>query len=113
MEQVLLFMAQNKRYGIVKVCDFLRPFLNFSILRISLSNSTSSSFVRHLISSMASLGCSFHDEAMPILKLLVQCLKYYPCHNAEVSLLFGEFFSISAVYFYKFVVAVSSRILIF
>lgn len=85
MQQVLLFTAQNKRLGVKEVCDFLRPFLNFSILRIPFSDSSSSLFARHLISSMASLCCSFPLEAMPILKLLMECAKYLPGGSSEVS----------------------------
>ncbi|KAK9272918.1 hypothetical protein L1049_003297 [Liquidambar formosana] len=84
VQQVLLFMAQNKRFGMVEVCEYLRPFLNFSILRIPFSDlSSSSSFVRQLISSLASLFCSFPYEAMPIFELLMGCLKYFPRKNAE------------------------------
>lgn len=85
VQQVLLFMAQNKRLGMVKLCEFLRPFLNYSILRIPFSDSSSSLFARHLVSSMASLSCSFPLEAIPILKLLMECTKYLPRKNSEVS----------------------------
>ncbi|KAG7985679.1 hypothetical protein I3843_03G038900 [Carya illinoinensis] len=83
VKQVLLFMAQNKRLGMVEVCEFLRPFLNYSILRIPFSDSSSSLFARHLVSSIASLSCSFPLEAMPILKLLMECTKYLPQKNSE------------------------------
>ncbi|KAG6720020.1 hypothetical protein I3842_03G037400 [Carya illinoinensis] len=76
-------MAQNKRLGMVEVCEFLRPFLNYSILRIPFSDSSSSLFARHLVSSIASLSCSFPLEAMPILKLLMECTKYLPQKNSE------------------------------
>jgi len=72
MQQVLLFMSQNKRLGMVEVCEFLRPFLNYSIMRIPFSDLSSSLFVRHLISSMASLCCLFPHEAMPVLELLME-----------------------------------------
>ncbi|KAG2714612.1 hypothetical protein I3760_03G035700 [Carya illinoinensis] len=76
-------MAQNKRLGMVEVCEFLRPFLNYSILRIPFLDSSSSLFARHLVSSIASLSCSFPLEAMPILKLLMECTKYLPQKNSE------------------------------
>ncbi|KAE8021495.1 hypothetical protein FH972_007379 [Carpinus fangiana] len=83
MQQVLLFMAQNKQLGMVEVCEFLRPFLNYSILRIPFSDSSSSLFARHLISSMASLCCLFPDEAMQVLELLMKCIKYLARRNLE------------------------------
>jgi hypothetical protein len=87
MQQVLLFMSQNKRLGMVEVCEFLRPFLNYSIMRIPFSDLSSSLFVRHLISSMASLCCLFPHEAMPVLELLMECIKYLARRNLEVSIL--------------------------
>lgn len=88
--QVLLFMAQNKQLGMVAVCEFLRPFLNYFILRIPVSDSSSSLFARHIISSMASLCCSYPLEAMPVFKLLMECIKFLPCKNSEVSLHVSE-----------------------
>ncbi|KAI8028996.1 Protein RST1 [Camellia lanceoleosa] len=82
VQQVLLLMAQNKRLGMVEVCEFLRPFLNHSILRIPVSNSFSM-FMKDLISSMASMCCSSPLEAMPVFKLLVGCLNYFPCKTAD------------------------------
>ncbi|XP_052196381.1 protein RST1 isoform X2 [Diospyros lotus] len=81
-QQVLLFMAQNKQLGIVKVCNFLRPFLNFSIIRLPFSGSLST-FMNDLISSMASMCCSFPLEAMPVLKFLAGSLKYFPGKNSD------------------------------
>lgn len=87
VQQVLLLMAHNKQLGMVEICEFLRPFLNYSILTIPFSDSSSSMFARHLISSMASLCCSFSLEALPVFKLLTEGLKYSPCTNSEVSTL--------------------------
>ncbi|XP_057947860.1 protein RST1 isoform X1 [Malania oleifera] len=85
VHQVLLFITENKRFGMTEVCEYLRPFLNFSILRIPFSSESSSSFfVRTLIASMASLCCSLTSDAMPIFKLLIGCSRYYPCRSAEV-----------------------------
>ncbi|XP_050223482.1 protein RST1 isoform X2 [Mercurialis annua] len=83
VQQVLLFMAKNRQYGMLEVCKFLRPLLNFSILRTPFSNSTSTSFTRQLISSMASFCCTFPDEGLPVLKLLMDCLKYFPHKNSD------------------------------
>ncbi|XP_042499233.1 protein RST1-like [Macadamia integrifolia] len=80
--QVLLLIAQNKRTGLVEVCKFLRPFLNFSILRVS-SSASSFSFTRLLGSSIASLSCSFPFEAMPVVKLMMECFKYFQRKVAE------------------------------
>ncbi|CAK7328108.1 unnamed protein product [Dovyalis caffra] len=85
VQQVLLFLGHNRRLGTVEICEFLRPFLNFSILRMPFSNSSSSLFARQLISSMASFCCSFPDEAIPVLKLLIGCLKHVPHNNSDVS----------------------------
>ncbi|XP_043707046.1 protein RST1 isoform X3 [Telopea speciosissima] len=82
VQQVIWLIAQNKRTGLVEVCKFLRPFLNFLILRAS-SSASSFSFARILISSIASLSCSFPFETMPILKLMMECFKYFPRKNAE------------------------------
>ncbi|XP_021298973.1 protein RST1 isoform X2 [Herrania umbratica] len=89
VNQVLLFMAKNKGLGMVEVCEFLRPFLNFSILRIPFSDSSSILFVRRLISSMTSLCCSFPNEAIPIFSLLITCLKYFPRKSLEETRNFG------------------------
>ncbi|KAG6793475.1 hypothetical protein POTOM_002684 [Populus tomentosa] len=83
VQQVLLFLGQNRRLGMVEICEFLRPFLNFSILRVPFSNSSSSLFARQLISSMASFCCSFPDEAIPVLKLLIGCLKHASLKNSD------------------------------
>ncbi|XVF14059.1 hypothetical protein REPUB_Repub09cG0024100 [Reevesia pubescens] len=83
VNQILLFMAKNKGLGMVEVCEFLRPFLNFSILRIPFSDSSLFSFVRQLISSMASFCCSIPNEAIPIFRLLINCLKYFPLKSLE------------------------------
>jgi hypothetical protein len=102
MQQVLLFMAQNKQLGMVEVCEFLRPFLNYSILRIPFSDSSSSLFARHLISSMASLCCLFPDEAMQVLELLMECIKYLARRNLEVSILvLQSIVSIGFICFFK------------
>ncbi|KAM1491327.1 hypothetical protein PS1_023795 [Malus domestica] len=82
VQQVLLFMAKNKQLGMVGICDFLRPFLNYSILRIPFSE-TSALFARHLISSMASLCCSIPLDTLPVLKMLTDCLVYVPLSNSE------------------------------
>ncbi|XP_059670118.1 protein RST1 [Cornus florida] len=82
VKQVLLFMVHNKRLGMEEVCEFLRPFLNFSILKVH-SSASMSLFARNLITSMASFCCSFPLEAIPVLKLLMGYIKYVPCKNAE------------------------------
>ncbi|KAJ4973244.1 hypothetical protein NE237_006418 [Protea cynaroides] len=82
VQQVLLLIVQNKRTGLVEVCEFLRPFLNFSILWV-FSSASSFSFTRLLFSSVASLSCSVPFEAMPIVKLMMGCFKYFPRKNAE------------------------------
>ncbi|MCL7043378.1 hypothetical protein MKW94_013584 [Papaver nudicaule] len=84
VQQVLLFIVRNKNLvGFGKVCEFLKPFLNFVILRIPFSSpgSDQASFAKSLVSSIASLCCSFPSEALPIVKLLMECLKYFPCRN--------------------------------
>ncbi|GAV70241.1 DUF3730 domain-containing protein [Cephalotus follicularis] len=83
VQQVLLFMAQSRCLGMGKVCEFLRPFINFSILRIPFSDYSSSLFVRQLLSSMASLSCSYPENALPILKLIMGCLDYFPRKNLD------------------------------
>ncbi|KAJ7970794.1 Protein RST1 [Quillaja saponaria] len=81
--QVLLFMVQNKQLGMVEVCEFLRPLLYFSILRMPFSDSSSSSLAMQLISSMASFCCTFPFESFPVFKLLMRGLKYVPYSNSQ------------------------------
>ncbi|KAE9585989.1 hypothetical protein Lalb_Chr24g0397171 [Lupinus albus] len=78
LQQVCLFMLQNKPLGMVKVCQFLRPLLNFSIIRLLVLESSLSSFTTQLVSSLASFCCSFPSESLPVFKLLIGCLKYLP-----------------------------------
>ncbi|WJX70216.1 hypothetical protein P8452_54347 [Trifolium repens] len=83
LQQVLLFMLQNQRLGMIQVCEFLKPLLDFSIIRLLASESSSSSFGLQLVSSMASFCCSCPNESMPVLKLLMGCLKYLPHETSE------------------------------
>ncbi|KAL5864319.1 hypothetical protein ACOSQ3_001833 [Xanthoceras sorbifolium] len=83
VQQILQFMVRNKQLGMVEVCEFLRPFFNFSIIRIPFSDALSSLFVRQLVSSVASLCCSFPDDAVPVFMLLIGCLKYFPQKNLD------------------------------
>ncbi|XP_028554714.1 protein RST1 isoform X2 [Dendrobium catenatum] len=82
IEQVLLFIVRNKYLGINEVVRFLRPFIVFSMIWKS-SSACVYFFSRNLISAIASLSCSFPLEAISILKLLTDCLKYLPLTNQE------------------------------
>lgn len=91
--QVFACLGQNRGVGMVEVCEFLRPFLNFSILCIPFSDFSSILFVKELFSSMASFCCSFPNDAMPVFKLMMGCLKHLPYKNSDVSVcLFSNFF---------------------
>lgn len=94
LHQMLLFIVQNKTIGFAKTLKFLQPFLTFSVLKIPFSIS-SSAFARQLISSLAALSCSFPSEAVPIIKVAMGCLKYFPHRNVEVSALVFEVMYIS------------------
>ncbi|XP_019448328.1 PREDICTED: protein RST1 isoform X2 [Lupinus angustifolius] len=83
LQQVCLFMLQNKQLGMVKVCQFLRPLLNFSIIRLLVVESSLSSFTTQLVSSLASFCCSFPSESLPVFKLLIGCLKYLPQKTSD------------------------------
>ncbi|CAN1775358.1 Protein RST1 [Linum perenne] len=83
VQQVLMFMAKDRGLGMVDACEFLRPLLNFSVLSLPFSDSLSSLFARRLISSMASFCCSFPDDGIPILRLLVGGLKFLPRETAD------------------------------
>ncbi|CAN1347183.1 Protein RST1 [Linum perenne] len=83
--QVLMFMANDRGLGMIDACEFLRPLLNFSVLSLPFSDSLSSLFARRLISSMASFCCSFPDDGIPILRLLVGGLKFLPHIKSEVT----------------------------
>nr|CAD1842905.1 unnamed protein product [Ananas comosus var. bracteatus] len=78
VRQVLVFVVENRSAGIEEILGFLRPFVLFSVIR-----KPPSSFARDLISSMASLVCSFPAEAIPFLKLLTDSLKYFPRNSRE------------------------------
>ncbi|XP_055804568.1 protein RST1 isoform X2 [Solanum dulcamara] len=82
VQQVLIFIMQSKHLGMVEVCEFLVPFLNYSIIRMPSSVSVSS-FIRSLVSSLAGLCCSIPLEAIPVIKLLIGHLKFFPCNNAD------------------------------
>lgn len=84
MQQVGTFMVKNKHLGMTEVCDFLRPFLNYSIIQMPVLDSFRS-FVSSLVSSMVSLSCSFPPEAIPVIKLLMGCLKFFPRRDSKVS----------------------------
>ncbi|KAK7381419.1 hypothetical protein VNO78_34092 [Psophocarpus tetragonolobus] len=83
LHQVLLFMLQNKHVGMVRVCEFLRPLLNVSIIQLLVSESTSASFALQLVSSMVAFCCSFPHESVPVFQLLIECLKYLPHQSSE------------------------------
>ncbi|KAG8502742.1 hypothetical protein CXB51_000661 [Gossypium anomalum] len=83
VNQVLLFMAKNKGLGMVEVCEFLRHFLIYSILRMNASDSSLFLFARQLITSMASFCCSIPNQALPIFKALIHFLKYFPLKSLE------------------------------
>ncbi|XP_070051905.1 protein RST1 isoform X4 [Nicotiana tomentosiformis] len=82
VQQVIIFIVQSKHLGMVEVCEFLVPVLNYSIVRMPSSVSVSS-FIRSLISSLAGLCCSIPGEAIPIIELLIGRLKFFPRNNSE------------------------------
>ncbi|KAK6155216.1 hypothetical protein DH2020_009464 [Rehmannia glutinosa] len=82
VKQVIIFITKGKHLGMEAVCDFLGPFLSYSIIKAPISSS-GSTFVRNLVSTMAALCCSFPQEAIPIIKLLTERLKFFSCKNAE------------------------------
>ncbi|KAL2528915.1 Protein RST1 [Forsythia ovata] len=81
-KQVIIFMVKSKHLGMEEVCEFLRPFLNYSIIKVPITGSYAL-FVRNLVFSLASFCCLFPREAIPVFKLLIGCIKYFPCENAE------------------------------
>ncbi|KAL0377399.1 UNVERIFIED_CONTAM: protein RST1 [Sesamum radiatum] len=82
VKQVIIFMTKCKHLGMEAICDFLGPFLNYCIVKVPTSSS-SSTFVRNLMSTMAAFCCSFPLDAVPIIKLLTFRLKYFQSNNAE------------------------------
>lgn len=83
IQQVLLFTVHNNSAGMGAVSLFLRPFLLFSIIRIPFLASLDT-FIRDLISSLASLSCCLPSEGVDILRLITGCLKYFRHNNQEV-----------------------------
>ncbi|PIN21822.1 hypothetical protein CDL12_05455 [Handroanthus impetiginosus] len=81
-KQVITFIMKCRHLGMEAVCEFLGPFLNYCIIKAPVSSS-SSAFVRNLVSTMAAFCCSFPQEAIPIIKLLTGRLKFFSCKNAE------------------------------
>ncbi|KAL8475410.1 hypothetical protein ACS0TY_028171 [Phlomoides rotata] len=82
VKQVVMFIMKCKHLGMDVVCDFLGPFLNYTIIKAPILSS-GSTFMRILVSSVAAFCCSFPQETIPIIKLLMGRLKYFPCKNAE------------------------------
>ncbi|KAL6518807.1 hypothetical protein OROHE_017560 [Orobanche hederae] len=82
VKQVTIFIMKCKHLGMEAVCEFLGPFLNYSIIKVPVT-SASSTFVRNLVSTMAAFCCFLPQEAIPIIKLLTGRLKFFPCKNAE------------------------------
>lgn len=87
LHQVLLFMLQNRQAGMVRVCEFLRPLLNVSIIKLLVLESSSSWFAMQLVSSMVAFCCSFPHESVPVFNLLIEYLKYLPHESSEVSVI--------------------------
>lgn len=85
MKEVAVFIMKCKHIGMEAVCEFLDPFLNYSVMRVPISSSCSR-YLRNLVSTMMAFCCSSPEDAIPIIKLLAGRLKYIPCKNAEVSL---------------------------
>lgn len=79
VQQVLLFIDYNRTVGMESVMRFLRPFFMFAVIH-------KPAFARHLISSVASLACSFPSEATSIIEVLRESLKFFPCTNERVCL---------------------------
>ncbi|XP_027102144.2 protein RST1 isoform X2 [Coffea arabica] len=82
VQQVGNFMVKNKHLGITKVCDFLRPLLNYSFIQVPVVASFRC-FATSLVSSITSLSCSFPPEAIPVIKLLMGCLRFFPRRDAQ------------------------------
>lgn len=82
VRQVLIFITRNRHMGMEEVCDFLKPFLNFVVIQMS-SSATMSLFARNLLSSVASLCCSFSEDSLPVFKMLMRCCKFVRCNSAE------------------------------
>nr|XP_043615297.1 protein RST1 [Erigeron canadensis] len=82
VRQVLAFIMQNRHLGMDGVCEFLRPFLNFLVLQMS-SSAIVSFLAKNLLSSIASLCCSFPEDALPVFKLLMRCFKHMHRDSAE------------------------------
>ncbi|CAH9123168.1 unnamed protein product [Cuscuta epithymum] len=82
VRQVLILLVESKEHGMLGVCEFLTPFLNYAIVRMS-SVASLTLFVRDLLSSIASLCCSHPQEAVPIIKLLIRRIKYFPGRNED------------------------------
>ncbi|RAL46892.1 hypothetical protein DM860_005171 [Cuscuta australis] len=82
VRQVLILLSEGKQRRMLEACQFLTPFLNYAIVRAS-SAASLAFFVRNLVSSIASLCCSLSQEAVPIIKLLIGRIKYFPCRNED------------------------------
>ncbi|XP_073296090.1 protein RST1 [Primulina huaijiensis] len=82
VKQVVLFILKCKHLGMEAVCEFLGPFLNYLVVKVPVMGH-SSAFVRSLFSTILAFCCSFPQEAIPIVNLLSERLKYFSCKNAE------------------------------
>ncbi|GAA0184312.1 hypothetical protein LIER_31600 [Lithospermum erythrorhizon] len=82
VQQVLAFVTQSSHARIEEICEFLRPFLNYAIVQVTVSVSFLS-FLQKLIPAMSSLCCSLPGKSIPIIKFLMSSLKFFPCKNSE------------------------------
>ena len=91
VQQVVSFVLHGKQRGISEVCNYLRPLLMFSVVRTCSSDSSLSSFLSLVISSLTSLCCSLVNGLSPLFEMLICCLCCFVLRDMEVSPIELEF----------------------
>ncbi|XP_057515701.1 protein RST1 isoform X2 [Amaranthus tricolor] len=83
VQQVVSFVLHGKQRGISEVCNYLRPLLMFSVVRTCSSDSSLSSFLSLVISSLTSLCCSLVNGLSPLFEMLICCLCCFVLRDME------------------------------
>ncbi|KAK9734980.1 hypothetical protein RND81_04G175300 [Saponaria officinalis] len=83
LQQVLLLVvnAEKRRFG--EVCNYIRPLLTYSMLRVCSSGSSLKPFLSLLVSSLMSVWCSSHHDMYILFDMLIGCLRCFPFGGAE------------------------------
>ncbi|KAL9224942.1 hypothetical protein vseg_000919 [Gypsophila vaccaria] len=83
LQQVLLLVVDAEKCRFSEVCNYIRPLLTFSMLRVSSSGSSLTPFLSLLIASLMSTWCSSLHNMYILFDMLIECLRCFPFGGAE------------------------------